>query len=99
MGDAIRLEEYGASNQLELIPALFAVSELPRVVVNQDEIRRFLDGQFLKFHDAAARTTLTKNAKSVVAVDQEQRLIAILERFDANNFKPKLNFAHYWQSV
>ncbi len=89
--DAITLQQ-------QLRPGLDAVPDLPVVVVNDDVVKSFLDGMFLRAEIIRQSIELPDDCQKIVTVDKQNRLVAIMERFDANNFKPKTNFAHYWRS-
>lgn len=74
-----------------LQPAIRALPDLEIVPVTREQTLGFTDGVPLR---------LDENSRSysgdLVAVDEQNRLIAVLRRKYAGIFAPSINFAHYW---
>ena len=69
--------------------------ELETVCLNDRQIGELRNGSLF----AADSLGLAATTKMVMAVDQQHRLLALLERDGHNQFKPALNFCHYYQSL
>ncbi len=86
-----------------LDPVLRIVEDLPRIVISQKKIIELTNGCFvgseeidlcnqLSLEDQAA----VDQADEIAAICEAGELVAVLKRFDKNNFRPGINFAHYW---
>lgn len=69
--------------------------ELESVCLNDRQIGELRNGSLF----AAASLAIGATTKMVTAIDQQNRLLALLERDGHNQFKPALNFCHYYQSL
>ena len=74
-----------------LYQPISAVPGLETVTVSREQILGFQDGVPLRLDEGARQL-----AEELVAVDQENRLIAVLRRKFPGIFAPSINFAHYW---
>ena len=97
--DSVPLVEIEREPQRHLLSPLVGVQDLPQCVIDAEKIKLIANGCFLKQVYVAQRTPITENTNTVVATDSAGRLIAVFERFDQENFKPKINFAHIWRDA
>ena len=89
---ALELEDLSPETcQANLLPAIRALPDLEIERVTQEQMSDFVDGVPLRL-DENSRSL----AEDLLAVDEQNRLIAVLRRKYAGIFAPSINFAHYW---
>lgn len=93
--DSIQLEEFEDSEPSVLSP-LQCVPDLPRFVVSDEQVKKLTDGCFVKQEYIAKQCDVAESSHEVVAIDESGKMIAVMSRFDKNNFKPKINFCKHW---
>lgn len=69
-----------------------AISSLASIQIDDQVCQQFLNA--IAWHPKEQMT-----ADSLLAVDQKNRLMAILQRQADGGYTPKLNFAHYWKDA
>lgn len=80
--------------QSSLQPAIRALPHLETVPVSRDQILGFVDGVPLRLDEESR-----PYADDLVAIDDQDRLIAVLQRKYVGIFAPSINFAHYWTKL
>ncbi len=99
IADSVSLELIEQEPERHLLSPLVCLQEFPRCVVDASQIELITNGGFLKQTWVEQQIPFAKNTQTLIATDSQQRLIAVFERFDQNNFKPKINFSHYWRAA
>jgi len=91
--DSISPEQLTADNiDSHLTRPQDAISSLASVQIDDQVSQQFLNA--IAWHPKKEMTS-----ESLLAVDQKNRLMAVLQRQADGGYTPKLNFAHYWQDA
>jgi tRNA U55 pseudouridine synthase TruB len=72
-------------------PPMEALDHLPSVSLTPRLIRDIAHGAILPAHPLS----IDPAAETMVAVDDQHNLVALLTRFDGDKFKPTINFAQH----
>ncbi len=94
-----KLQDAIPSNELSYIsitqairPPMEAFDQLPSVSLTPPLIRDIAHGTLLP----AQQMAIDPKAETVVAVDDQRNLVALLTRLDGDKFKPTINFAQHF---
>ena len=72
-----------------MLPVDHCLHDLERVKVNDAQARGLIDAQPLELPAYA-------DFERIVALDKQDRVLAVLHRRDEWTFTPKINFSKYW---
>lgn len=97
--DAVSIEVFENEPCSHLQSPLNCLPKFPQCVVDATQIEQIANGRLFNQMDLARQTPNADSATTLVAIDSAGKLIAVFERFDQNNFKPKINFANYWRQA
>ena len=95
ISNAIELDELSPDAcQTKLQPPLRARPDRDRVRVTREQIKGFADGVPIQLDEKLASSN-----DELLAVDDDDRLIAILRPKQPGLLAPSINFAHYWRTI
>ncbi len=96
LNDAIELDSLSSESIQQLfLPGQCLIGDMPRTVIEDEEIISLSDGQPVErgFPGGAGAQG------EIAGVDRQDRLIAILQPWRYDYFTPKINFSKYWRNL
>jgi len=96
LADAIELDSLSRDSiQQQFLPGQCLIGDMPRTVIEDEEIISLSDGQPVerKYPGGAVAQG------EIAGIDRQDRLIAILQPWRYDYFTPKINFSKYWRNL
>lgn len=96
LDDAIEMDSISRDSiQQQFLPGQCLIGDMPRTVIEDEEIISLSDGQPVerKYPGGAVAQG------EIAGIDRQNRLIAILQPWRYDYFTPKINFSKYWRNL